>query len=77
MAKNLELQVNIWFSPANITNVVVITLHNTFLLRNFMISRVQNKFLEPFKAFIIRKLFVLLRKQPLSMTKFRINIYLT
>lgn len=64
-----------WFSPADITDVIITKFYNTFLL-TFIISSIQNKFLEPFKVFVIRKLLVLLRKQPLSMTKFRISIFL-
>lgn len=65
-----------WFSPADITDVIITRFYNTFLLRTFIISSIQNKFLEPFKVFVIRKILVLLRKQPLSMTKFRISIFL-
>lgn len=65
------------FSPADTTNIIITKFYNTFLLRTFIISSIQNKFLEPFKVFIIRKLLVLLRKQPLSMTEFRISIFLT
>lgn len=39
-----------------------------------MISRIQNKVLEPFKALAVRKLFVLFRKQTLSMTKSRMLV---
>lgn len=65
-----------WFSPADITDVIITKFYNASLLRTFIISSIQNKFLEPFKVFVIRKLLVLLRKQPLSMTKFRISIFL-
>lgn len=66
-----------WFSPADITDVIITRFYNTFLLRTFIISSIQNKFLEPFKKDpCLRKILVLLRKQPLSMTKFRISIFL-